>query len=211
MRKIRTKRESMDGALTMLLFFIVWFSSIIQDVLSSETPGTSILLLAVAGIIPGALAFWEMQRAFYYRKLHRQAMNQTPEKGRIVSYERQARKRTNSRGVVYDEYEYRLIIEIYDNISYTPRQIRSEPYSWPVYEVLASPEVDVYTDDSGWHYTIDGFQYKKHRKDEGIFKQSAWEKGTERDFSRIITILIDIILFGILLSIWFRIIKGSGI
>lgn len=202
MRKIRTKRESMDGAVTMLLFCAVWFSNIIQDILQSGTPRATILLFAVAGIMPGVIAIQKMQKAFYYRKLHRQAMNRMPEKGRIISYERQIQKRMNSKGRGYDEYEYILIIEIYDNISYAPKQIRSEAYSWPVYELLASPEVDVYTDDSGWHYTIDGFQYKKHRNDEGIFKQSAWEKGPERNFSGITNILANIILFCALLSIW---------
>ena len=110
----------------------------------------------------------------------------------------------NAKGRTYDEYEYTLIIEVYDDMSYAPIQIRSDVYSWTVYEVLASPEVDVYPDDSGWHYTIDGFQYKEHRSDAGIFQENAWEKGLERNFSRIIKFLGNIVLVCILISMWFE-------
>ena len=131
-------------------------------------------------------------------------MNRPPKKGRIISYERQTQRKMNAKGRTYDEYEYTLIIEVYDDMSYAPIQIRSDVYSWPVYEVLASPEVDVYPDDSGWHYTIDGFQYKEHRSDAGIFQENAWEKGLERNFSRIIKFLGNIVLVCILISMWFE-------
>lgn len=204
MRKIRTKRESMDGVITLFLFCAAWFSNIIQDILYSGMSRASLLLFTAAGLIPAVITVQKIQKALYYRKLHRQAMNRRPEKGKIISYERQIQKRTDFRGRVRNEYEYTLIIEIYDNVSYTPRQIRSEAYSWPVYEVLASPEVDVYTDDSGWHYTIDGFQYKNHRSDEGIFQQSAREREPGRIFSRIIGGLGNIVLLCVLIFIWFR-------
>lgn len=204
MRKIRTKQESMDGAATLILFCGVWYSSIFQDILCSESLGPSMLLFAAAGIMPAVIAVQKIQKAFYYRKLHRQAMNRSPEKGRIISYERQMQRKVTAKGRVHEEYEYRLVIEVYDNISYAPRQILSEPYSWPVYEVLGSPEVDVYTDDSGWHYVIDGFRYKNHRSDDGIFQQSAWEKGPEKKFSRVIIIVENIVLICMLIYIWVR-------
>ena len=204
MRKIRTKQESTNGAETLILFCGVWFSNIIQQILRSGTLGVSMLVFAVAGLMPAVIAIRNIEKAIYYRKLHRQAMNRPPKKGRIISYERQTQRKMNAKGRTYDEYEYTLIIEVYDDMSYAPIQIRSDVYSWPVYEVLASPEVDVYPDDSGWHYTIDGFQYKKHRSDAGIFQGNAWEKGPERNFSRIITFLGNIVLVCILISMWFK-------
>lgn len=162
------------------------------------------LVFAVAGLMPAVIAIRNIEKAIYYRKLHRQAMNRPPKKGRIISYERQMQRKMNAKGRTYDEYEYTLIIEVYDDMSYAPIQIRSDVYSWPVYEVLASPEVDVYPDDSGWHYTIDGFQYKEHRSDAGIFQENAWEKGLERNFSRIIKFLGNIVLVCILISMWFE-------
>ena len=203
-RKIRTKQESMDGAGTLILFCLVWYSSLLQNILASGGLAPSLLVFLVAGMMPAVISVQKIQKAFYYRKLHRQAMNRSPEKGRIISYERQMQRKVTAKGRVHEEYEYRLVIEIYDNISYAPRQILSEPYSWPVFEVLGSPEVDVYTDDSGWHYVIDGFQYKKPRSDDGIFEQSAWEKGPERKFPRVIAIVMNIILICTLISIWIR-------
>lgn len=204
MRKIRTKQESTNGAETLILFCGVWFSNIIQQILRSGTLGVSMLVFAVAGLMPAVIAIRNIEKAIYYRKLHRQAMNRPPKKGRIISYERQTQRKMNAKGRTYDEYEYTLIIEVYDDMSYAPIQIRSDVYSWPVYEVLASPEVDVYPDDSGWHYTIDGFQYKEHRSDAGIFQENAWEKGLERNFSRIIKFLGNIVLVCILISMWFK-------
>lgn len=204
MRKIRTKQESTNGAGTLILFCGVWFSNIIQQILHSGTPGASMLVFAAAGLIPAFIAVRNIEKAVYYRRLHRQAMKRPSKKGRIISYERQTQRKMNAKGRTYDEYEYTLIIEVYDDMSYAPIQIRSDVYSWPVYEVLASPEVDVYPDDSGWHYTVDGFRYKKHRSDAGIFQENAWEKGPERNFSRIITFLGNIVLVCILISMWFE-------
>lgn len=204
MRKIRTKQESTNGAEILILFCGVWFSNIIQQILRSGTLGVSMLVFAVAGLMPAVIAIRNIEKAIYYRKLHRQAMNRPPKKGRIISYERQMQRKMNAKGRTYDEYEYTLIIEVYDDMSYAPIQIRSDVYSWPVYEVLASPEVDVYPDDSGWHYTIDGFRYKKHRSDAGIFKEDAWKKGLGRNYSRIIAFLGNIVLICMLISMWLK-------
>ena len=134
MRKIRTKQESTNGAETLILFCGVWFSNIIQQILRSGTLGVSMLVFAVAGLMPAVIAIRNIEKAIYYRKLHRQAMNRPPKKGRIISYERQMQRKMNAKGRTYDEYEYTLIIEVYDDMSYAPIQIRSDVYSWPVYE-----------------------------------------------------------------------------
>lgn len=110
MRKIRTKQESTNGAETLILFCGVWFSNIIQQILRSGTLGVSMLVFAVAGLMPAVIAIRNIEKAIYYRKLHRQAMNRPPKKGRIISYERQTQRKMNAKGRTYDEYEYTLII-----------------------------------------------------------------------------------------------------
>ena len=64
-RKIRTKQESTNGAETLILFCGVWFSNIIQQILRSGTLGVSMLVFAVAGLMPAVIAIRNIEKAIY--------------------------------------------------------------------------------------------------------------------------------------------------
>ncbi|NCC00855.1 MAG: hypothetical protein EOM34_09265 [Clostridia bacterium] len=200
MRKIRTKRESMAMVPNLLIFSVVWYILLIRNIISEKSIGMSLMFL-IAGILPLFMAVQQIRRAVYFRRLHREVMNRPPKRGRIISCNKAFCEVETREAASRKMAEYKLIIQMDDGVSFEPVQIESEPYSWPVYKVLASPEVDVYTDDSGWHHVIDGFHYKKHRSDEGIFKDNPWEDGLGNDNSRIFNVIWAVLLIIFLISI----------
>lgn len=72
-------------------------------------------------------------------------------------------------------YLYYLVVEFYPQGSETPVTIRSDAYTWPVYQALSSPEVDVYKSDTESGYTLDGFQYKTDKNQPDILPESVWK------------------------------------
>jgi len=72
-------------------------------------------------------------------------------------------------------YEYYLVVEIYPQGSESPVTIKSDAYTWPVYQALSSPEVDVYTSDTESGYILDGFQYKTDKNEPDILPESVWK------------------------------------
>ena len=176
MRKIRTKRESFPGAIYGLLFSLLWYGVIIKSILEGALAGSHVLFLA-AGLLPLYVSFRQIRSALYYRRLHRQYRNGTPRRGRIVDCVKRYCQTRGSRGRIRMEEEYILTIEAERESGIGFETIQSDPYSWPVYRVLSSPEVEVYTDENGWHHVIDGFQYKKRKTDPGIFQEDPFETG----------------------------------
>ena len=68
---------------------------------------------------------------------------------------------------------YYLEVQVMDPNTGLVRSIISDPYHFPPQRYLASPMVDVYIDESGWHPVIDGFQLKQRRSDPDIPLMSA--------------------------------------
>ncbi len=199
-RKIRTKQESFSGLPFTLLFVLIWYTSLLKAILERPESLSGCLLFLAAGLIPLAVSFQQVRSVLYYRRLHRQYMQRPPKKGRIVSCQRQT-CRTGTRRGTSIHYEYILLVELASDDSFQPVQISSEPYSWPVYRVLASPEVDIYTDETGWHHVLDGFHYKENRNDPGIFPESPYEKAPGLGNSGIVRFLVIAVMILMLLQV----------
>lgn len=194
-RKIRTKKESLGGIPFLIVFVILWYSSLLRPILSNGLSALgSWAILLLAGLLPLGMTVQNIRRVLYYRKLHRQCMNQRPRRGRILSCVRGSYRERNSKGGSHIVYEYFLKIEVYDPDTMLTTEIQSEAYSWPVYRALASPEVDVYTDETGWHYVIDGFQYKTSKNDPDIFRESPFEREPGQNFQIFFRIIFFILV-----------------
>ncbi len=189
-RRIHTKKESFGNIGFMLLFVVLWYSALFRSFrgIDGNMPVT-VVLFAVAGLLPLLTAVRSIKNALYYRRLHRQCMAGIPRRGRIVGCSRQMCQSRGSRGRIHTYYEYFLDIEVYDPQTLAVSRIQSEAYAWPVYRVLASPEVEVYTDESGWHYVIDGFQYKKSGREPDILVESAFDREPGEGIGRMIQIV----------------------
>lgn len=198
MRRIRTKRESMPGVPYTILFSLIWYSGLLRSVMNGQAIG-ELLLFFIAGLLPLTFTFQQIKRAMYFRKLHKQAMQRTPRKGKIVNCQKSYYQERGRRGRIYTKAEYILIIEIQNEGEYSPVQIQSEPYEWPIYRVLSSPNVDVYTDDTGWHHVIDGFEYKKRRSDPGIFSENPWNMDPTEDRGTLLRVIVYIVMILMLL------------
>lgn len=198
MRKIRTKRESMPGVPYAILFSVIWYSGLLRSVMSGQAIG-GLLLFFIAGLLPLTVAFQQIKGAMHFRNLHKQAMKRTPRKGKIINCQKSYYQERGRRGRIYTKAEYILIIELENEGEYSPLQIQSEPYEWPIYRVLRSPNVDVYTDDTGWHHVIDGFEYKKRKSDPGIFPENPWNMDPTENGNTIVRVIVYVIMILILL------------
>lgn len=204
-RKIWTKDESFSGVASEILFVILWYSTLLKPVIGRGSQGSmSMFPFLIAGLMPLYMAIRKIRQAVYYRGLHKKYMRGMPRKGKIINCQKRYYQERGSKGHISNRADYILVVEVYDNETFLPTQIQSEPYSWPVYKVLAAPEVDVYTDETGWHHIIDGFHYKKKKNEPDIFKEnpfdeSRWE-GTGRFGEIIFCIFIIVILISHLIG-----------
>ncbi len=194
-RKIYTKNESLGNIWFLIVFVILWYASLLGNMAKNNfsSIGTTSIFL-VAGILPLGMLIQSTRKALYYRRLHRQCMNRSPRKGKIISCVRGSYRETTSKGGSRRVYEYYLKIEVYDAETMIPTTIQSEAYSWPVYRVLSSPDVDVYTDETGWNYVIDGFHYKTSRKEPDIFVESAFDKAPGQNSQRLFSVVFLVIV-----------------
>lgn len=193
MKQIRTKKESLLGASYAVLFTVMWYSVSIRSIINNGASKEAFLLL-VAGLFPSWVMFRQIWSIMYYRKLHRQAMKNPPQKGEIMSYEICYFGEDNNEKKFYRRTEYRLIIELKDKSGDSLMEIKSEPYNWPIYRALSSPEVDVYADQNKWNYVVDGFHYKRRQSDPGIFLENPWNMEPVNDGIYITQFLISAIM-----------------
>ncbi|MDO4311894.1 MAG: hypothetical protein Q4C52_02285 [Eubacteriales bacterium] len=167
-RKIRTVNEEMDSVLGLILFACVWYIILIKNILTVGFHA-GFLIFLIGGILPLAQAVRKVQKALYYRKFHQQCMQErSPSQGRIVNIVREYYNEYDSRNRRRRIPYYFLIVEVTDFVTGSVQTIKSEPYRIPLYKYLASPYVQVYTDQRGWKHVIDGFQLKHSRTEPDI-------------------------------------------
>lgn len=200
-RRIYTKNESFGNLPYLIVFVALWYTISLRSIMKSgfSSVGVSAVLL-LAGLLPLAAVIQNLRKAFYYRRLHRQCMNRSPRKGKIVSCVRSSYRERRSKGGTRIVYEYFLKIDVYDPDTLMTTTIQSEAYSWPVYRALSSPDVDVYTDETGWHYVIDGFHYKTSRNEPDIFIESSFDREPGQNSQR----FFGIVFFAIVIIMILR-------
>ena len=175
-KSIYTVDEDLYGVSYMICFAVIWYAAIFRFTLASGFQA-GLLLFYAAGLLLLYQICRKFQKAFYYRRFHRQCMQESvPQQGRIINIVRE----------YYDDYYddsdgrrrrrqtfYFLIIEMIDAQTGAVQTIKSEPYRLPLYKYIGSPYVKFYTDRTGWKHVIDGFQLKQSRHDPDIPLESS--------------------------------------
>jgi len=175
-RKIYTRKESFRITWVILagLVLLCVFGGLLPSFWESGMLYLGLLSFLVWGT-------WQTAETMKWRKKHRMCMaTQSPQRGRIVDCVCETTTRFNRR-VPSTEYLYYLVVEIGSNGLSIPATIRSDAYTWPVYQALTSPEVDVYDSDTESGYTLDGFQYKSDKNAPDILPESLRNSLPGRD------------------------------
>lgn len=172
-RKLYTANEEIGFKVVPIVIFVgVWYGFLIQ---SFRADGF------IAGLIPHyiaglAVAFFagkNVRRALMQRLRHREIMKTVqPLQGRILDIKLEQTRRGSGKRMRIISWYY-LEVQMTDPNTGLVRSIISDPYHFPPQRYLASPMVDVYIDESGWHPVIDGFQLKQRRSDPDIPLMSA--------------------------------------
>ena len=195
-RKIYTKKESLKNTWVILGISVVFSLYFLFNSRYWENGMTYLALLIGAGCM-----IWQTVEALQWRKKHQMCMEtQTPRKGWIVDCDCEVIRHRSPRAS-YTEYRYYLIVEIYPQGLSTPMDIRSDAYTWPVYQALSSPEVDVYYSDTEAGYTLDGFQYKADNSEPDILPESLRKSLPGRGVG---TVIFCIVLLVLLLTVRYK-------
>ena len=104
----------------------------------------------------------------------------------------------------YHRYYY-LQVDITDPVTGAVSTITSQGYRKPIHRYLASDQVRVYTDRSGWKHYLEDFQYKERKSDSGTFDDRPMEfDETAAGSGRVMQILFVIVFILIVLTSFFQ-------
>ena len=96
-------------------------------------------------------------------------------------------------------------MDITDPVTGVVNTITSQGYRKPIHRYLASAQVRVYTDRSGWKHYLEDFQYKRRMSDPGIFDDRPMEfEETRAGNGRVIQVLFIAVFILIVLSSFFQ-------
>lgn len=200
-KRIRPADEEFGNIWFSILFCLLWYGLLISNLIHSTMNGFGIIFL-IAGLLPIYSVVTSIRRALFYRKQRAEAIALgNASYGRITGITRQDIPYTYSgkhgRRIGYRRM-YVLQVELLNpstGIAYT---VESQGYRRPIHLLLASDQVKVYTDKTGWKYYLEEFQLKEHRNDPGIFgpprefEETQWGNGT---ILRIIMIAVILLTF----------------
>ena len=167
-KKIYTKKESLQNTWKIVGLAVYLCAFLL---IGSFSWKNGIIYLAY-GVLLG-LGIWQTMEALRWRKRHQMCVEtQVPQKGWIVDCVSETVSHYRGKGLRYEEYLYYLVVEMYLPGLTEPVTIRSDAYTWPVYQALSSADVNVYSSETEEGYTLDGFHYKTHKSDQDILPQS---------------------------------------
>lgn len=202
-RKIRPAEEEMNGTLFSAVFLVMWYAALGANIAGAGFQ-IGLILFLIAGLLPLFMMIQNIRRAMFYRRQNRRIREYgDAARGRIVNVViKHTPYEDNSRRTRYKKYYY-LQVEVADPMTGVVNKIESQAYSRPVYRMLSSPEVTVYTDRTGWKHYIDDFHYKERRSDPGIFGEPRVfdENGTGAMITKALVIVIMVLM---VLSMFFR-------
>lgn len=198
-RVIRPAEEEIGNVIPNILFSILWYCSIGGIILRGGFQ-LMLLIFLIAGILPVYQAVNSIRRALFYRKERARAIALgNVAYGTITGVTRQDVPYYTSgehRHLRYQRYYY-LSIQMTNPLTGISSEIQSQGYRKPIHRYLSSPQVKIYTDQSGWKHYLEDFQWKQHRNDPDIFNYPREFEdvhiGSER-FGQIIFVIILILM-----------------
>lgn len=175
-RKIRPAEEEMGNVAFLILFAILWYACLVASLVNGGTRIT-VLLFFVAGLFPVYSAVTMIRKALFYRRQRADAIAYgSSQWGKIRGVMRQdIPYRSGEHNTLRYHRYYYLQVDITDPVTGAVSTIQSQGYRKPIHRYLASAQVRVYTDRSGWKHYLEDFQYKERMKDPGIFDDRPME------------------------------------
>lgn len=205
-RKIRPAEEEMGNVAFLILFAILWYACLVASLVSGGTRIT-VLLFFVAGLFPVYSAVTMIRKALFYRRQRADAIAYgSSQLGKIRGVMRQdIPYRSGEHNTLRYHRYYYLQVDITDPVTGAVSTIQSQGYRKPIHRYLASAQVRVYTDRSGWKHYLEDFQYKRRMSDPGIFDDRPMEfEETRAGNGRVIQVLFIAVFILIVLSSFFQ-------
>ena len=205
-RKIRPAEEEMGNVAFLSLFAILWYACLVASIVNGGTRIT-VLLFFVAGLFPVYSAVTMIRKALFYRRQRADAIAYgSSQSGKIRGVMRQdIPYRSGEHNTLRYHRYYYLQVDITDPVTGAVSTIQSQGYRKPIHRYLASAQVRVYTDRSGWKHYLEDFQYKRRMSDPGIFDDRPMEfEETRAGNGRVIQVLFIAVFILIVLSSFFQ-------
>ena len=205
-RKIRPAEEEMGNVAFLILFAILWYACLVASIVNGGTRIT-VLLFFVAGLFPVYSAVTMIRKALFYRRQRADAIAYgSSQSGKIRGVMRQdIPYRSGEHNTLRYHRYYYLQVDITDPVTGAVSTIQSQGYRKPIHRYLASAQVRVYTDRSGWKHYLEDFQYKRRMSDPGIFYDRPMEfEETRAGNGRVIQVLFIAVFILIVLSSFFQ-------
>ena len=205
-RKIRPAEEEMGNVAFLILFAILWYACLVASIVNGGTRIT-VLLFFVAGLFPVYSAVTMIRKALVYRRQRADAIAYgSSQSGKIRGVMRQdIPYRSGEHNTLRYHRYYYLQVDITDPVTGAVSTIQSQGYRKPIHRYLASAQVRVYTDRSGWKHYLEDFQYKRRMSDPGIFDDRPMEfEETRAGNGRVIQVLFIAVFILIVLSSFFQ-------
>ncbi len=205
-RKIRPAEEEMGNVAFLILFAILWYACLVASLVNGGTRIT-VLLFFVAGLFPVYSAVTMIRKALFYRRQRADAIAYgSSQWGKIRGVMRQdIPYRSGEHNTLRYHRYYYLQVDITDPVTGAVSTIQSQGYRKPIHRYLASAQVRVYTDRSGWKHYLEDFQYKRRMSDPGIFDDRPMEfEETRAGNGRVIQVLFIAVFILIVLSSFFQ-------
>lgn len=205
-RKIRPAEEEMGNVAFLILFAILWYACLVASIVNGGTRIT-VLLFFVAGLFPVYSAVTMIRKALFYRRQRADAIAYgSSQSGKIRGVMRQdIPYRSGEHNTLRYHRYYYLQVDITDPVTGAVSTIQSQGYRKPIHRYLASAQVRVYTDRSGWKHYLEDFQYKRRMSDPGIFDDRPMEfEETRAGSGRVVQILFIAVFILIVLSSFFQ-------
>ena len=205
-RKIRPAEEEMGNVAFLILFAILWYACLVASLVNGGTRIT-VLLFFVAGLFPVYSAVTMIRKALFYRRQRADAIAYgSSQWGKIRGVMRQdIPYRSGEHNTLRYHRYYYLQVDITDPVTGAVSTIQSQGYRKPIHRYLASAQVRVYTDRSGWKHYLEDFQYKRRMSDPGIFDDRPMEfEETRAGNGRVIQVLFIAVFILIVLSSFFH-------
>ena len=205
-RKIRPAEEEMGNVAFLILFAILWYACLVAALVTGGTRIT-VLLFVVAGLFPVYTAVTMIRKALFYRRQRADAIAYgSSQLGKIRGVMRQdIPYRSGEHNTLRYHRYYYLQVDITDPVTGAVSTIQSQGYRKPIHRYLASAQVRVYTDRSGWKHYLEDFKYKERMRDPGIFDDRPMEfEETRAGSGRAVQILFIAVFILIVLSSFFQ-------
>ena len=205
-RKIRPAEEEMGNVAFLILFAILWYACLVASLVNGGTRIT-VLLFFVAGLFPVYSAVTMIRKALFYRRQRADAIAYgSSQWGEIRGVMRQdIPYRSGEHNTLRYHRYYYLQVDITDPVTGAVSTIQSQGYRKPIHRYLASAQVRVYTDRSGWKHYLEDFQYKRRMSDPGIFDDRPMEfEETRAGNGRVIQVLFIAVFILIVLASFFQ-------